>query len=222
MRQDAWRAYAEIVLGMTEASRKRATKVAKQFLGKGGGTAEQVQAFADELFKAGVANREQLTQVVRSELDRALARVGLAKADEVATLESRVRDLEAQLATRETTAAAQKSAEEARVEVAAATGVGSSIEKAPVKTVAKKTVAKKAVVAKKAPGSAEPLATVEVVPPATAATGTTAKTDTTAKISPVKKTVAKKAVAKKTTAGPASAQLPAKKVAARKSTGGAQ
>ncbi|GIJ51967.1 hypothetical protein Val02_88530 [Virgisporangium aliadipatigenens] len=215
MRQDAWRAYAEIVLGMTEASRKRATKVAKQFLGKGGATAEQVQAFADELFKAGVANREQLTQVVRSELDRALARVGLAKAEEVATLESRVKDLEAQLATRETTAAAQKSAEEARVEVAAATGVG-----APVRTVAKKTVAKKAVVAKKAPGSAEPLATVEVVP--TAATGTTAKADAAAKVAPVKKTVAKKAVAKKTTAGPASAQLPVKKAAPRKSTGGAQ
>ncbi len=98
MRQDAWRAYLEMALGLTEASRKKATKAVKRALGKGGATAEQLQELAEELVKTSAANREAMTKLVRYELDRALGRVGLATAEEVSELTARVRQLEAELA----------------------------------------------------------------------------------------------------------------------------
>jgi polyhydroxyalkanoate synthesis regulator phasin len=95
--QSAWRAYLDLALGFTEASRKRATKVVQKLVGKGGATADQLQTMAEELMGTSLANREALTRLVRFELDRALGRVGLATAEEVAELTARVRDLERQL-----------------------------------------------------------------------------------------------------------------------------
>src|SRR3954454_7774586 len=124
MRQDAWRAYMDMVLGVTEASGKRALKVAKKVVGNRDLSTDQLQALADDIVRAGLANREAITGVVRAELDRALSAVGLAKADEVSALHARVRELEAELrAARGETALSAPSTE---------------------KTVAKKTIAKKA------------------------------------------------------------------------------
>jgi polyhydroxyalkanoate synthesis regulator phasin len=95
--QDAGRAYMELVLGLTEASKKKATKVAKRLIGKGGATAEQLQVLAEEMVKASTSNRDALTKLVRYELDRALGVVGLATSEEVDKLNARVRELEQQL-----------------------------------------------------------------------------------------------------------------------------
>lgn len=92
--QDAWRAYLELALGLTEASRRKAEKVARDLVGKGGSTAAQVQGLVDELMSTSRANREGLVKLVRYEVDRALGAVGLATADEVAELTARVRKLE--------------------------------------------------------------------------------------------------------------------------------
>ena len=180
--QDAWKAYVELALGLTDASRKKATKVAKGLVGKGNATATQVQALAEDLISTGMANRDSLTRLVRYELDRALGVVGLATAEEVADLTARVKDLERQLQeARE--AAAVPSPLAAADDGAPAADNGAA---APVRrTVARKTVAKKAVAKKAAPAAA----------PAKAA-------------APVKKAVAKKTVAKKTVARKAA---PAKK-----------
>lgn len=139
--QDAWRAYLELALGLTEASRKKAQKVAKKLVGKGGVTAAQLQSLAEDLVSTSLANREALGKLVRFEVDRTLGRVGLATAEEVADLTARVRDLEEQL--RQARGAAAPAAAPADAALA---------ESAPPpakKTVAKKVVAKKAV-AKKA------------------------------------------------------------------------
>ncbi|WFE66596.1 hypothetical protein [Micromonospora sp. WMMD714] len=95
--QDAWRAYLELALGLTEAPRKRAQDAARRLAGTGGATAVQLQALAEELLATGAANREALTKLVRFEVDRALGAVGLATADEVAELTRRVHELERQL-----------------------------------------------------------------------------------------------------------------------------
>ncbi len=95
--QDAWRAYLEVALGLTEASRKKAQKIAGELVGRGGATAAQVQGLVEDMMSVGMANREALTKIVRLEVDRALGVVGLATADEVAELNDRVRDLEGQL-----------------------------------------------------------------------------------------------------------------------------
>src|SRR3712207_2385471 len=103
---DAWRAYLEMALGLTEVPRKRAQKVASELANRGGATAVQLQGLVEDLMSTGMANREALTNIVRYEVDRALGKVGLATADEVADLTTRVRDLEKQLRDAEARASA--------------------------------------------------------------------------------------------------------------------
>ncbi|SDT79909.1 phasin family protein [Actinoplanes derwentensis] len=94
---DAWRAYLDLALGLTEAPRKKAQQVAGDLLNRGGTTAAQVQGLVEDLLSTGLANREALTSIVRYEVDRALVRVGLATAEEVSDLTGRVHDLEREL-----------------------------------------------------------------------------------------------------------------------------
>lgn len=95
--QDAWRAYLELVLGLSEASRQKAQQVVRDLVGRGGATAGQIQTAASELLSTSRANRETMVRLVRYEVDRALGAVGLATAEEVATLTARVDELERRL-----------------------------------------------------------------------------------------------------------------------------
>ena len=131
--QDAWRAYLEMALGLTEAPRKRAQQVAGELVNRGGATAAQLQGLVEDLLSTGVANREALTNIVRYEVDRALGLVGLATVDEVSDLNKRVRDLERQLKDAQARATAAEDGEAAPAAVVP-----------PAKTVAKKAVARKA------------------------------------------------------------------------------
>ncbi|MFE9694086.1 hypothetical protein [Micromonospora sp. NPDC005806] len=142
--QDAWRAYLELAMGLTEAPRKKAQDAVRRVVGQGG-TAAQLQALAEELVSTGMANREALTKLVRFEVDRALGAVGLATADEVAELTRRVHELERQLREAKAVPAAAPSATPTGP-ATAPTSVG------PSKAVAKKTLAKKAI-AKKPPAT---------------------------------------------------------------------
>src|SRR5688500_4404513 len=95
--QEAWRAYLELALGVTDASKKKAQKVAQRLVGKGGATASQLQALTEHMLSAGAANRDGITKLVRTEVERALSKVGLVSTDEVAALTKRVRELETEL-----------------------------------------------------------------------------------------------------------------------------
>jgi polyhydroxyalkanoate synthesis regulator phasin len=179
--QEAMRTYLELALGLTEASRKRVKRVVGDVVGRGGATAEQARALTGDLLAMNVANRRALAKLIRFEVDRALAKVGLATAEEVTELTARVRDLEAQLRVAETRAAtgpAPSTAAPTRPSATRPSGTRPSAtlpEAGPTKPVAKKAVAKKAVAKKTAKAGA--------AVPATS--------------SPAGKAVAKKAVAKK-------------------------
>jgi polyhydroxyalkanoate synthesis regulator phasin len=153
MQKEAWRAYLDLALGLTESSRKQATKTAMKLVGKGGATAAQLQALVEETLAAGTANRAVVERLVRNEVDRALGVVGLAKSDEVDALRKRVTELEEQLAP--ASAAPTEVPGETTVEAAATT------PPAPLKkVVAKKVMAKKAVAKAPAGGTAVPDALV--------------------------------------------------------------
>lgn len=155
--QDAVKAYLELAMGLTEASKKRAEKtvkkVARELVGRSGATASQLQGLAEDLVNTGMANREAVNRLVRVEMDRALGRLGLATADEVATLTDRIEALERQL-------------RDAAVAPAAKHVDGTPVKHAESVAAAKKTVAKKAVkkavdadvptAAKKAPAKQAP------------------------------------------------------------------
>jgi polyhydroxyalkanoate synthesis regulator phasin len=204
MAQEAWRAYLELAYGMTEATTKKATKTVRRLVGKGGATAEQLQTMADDLLSAGTANREALTKLVRYELDRALGAVGLATAEEVQALTTRVHELEAQL--KDATVNAIAPPHEPAPPVGA-----EAIAEAPAAAV-KKTVAKKAV-AKKVAAPA-PATLTKTAPAAKTAAAKTATAAKTAPRTPAKKAAAKAAietVAAASEVGPASDKLPVKK-----------
>jgi polyhydroxyalkanoate synthesis regulator phasin len=189
--QDPWRAYLELAVGATDASRKKASKVVKQLVGKGGATAEQLQALAGDLVATSVSNRAALSKLVRFEVDRALGVVGLATAEEVNELTARVRDLERQL-------------REAKANGAAAETPAA--ESAP----AKKAPARKAP-ARKAPAKTAAATSAPAKATATKATAKATATKTAAaKAAPARTAAAKKA--------PAKAVVPARRTAATKRT----
>lgn len=199
MAQEAWRAYLELAYGMTEATTKKATKTVRQLVGRSGATAEQLQVMAEDLVKAGTANREAVTKLVRYELDRALGAVGLATAEEVAALTSRVHELEAQLKAASATAAAKIPAVEPEpalpvgAEVVEPDATASPTLVAAKKTVAKKTLAKKTVAKKAAPEPA-PVPPVKRSGPAkkAAAKAAVEKIAEASDVAPVKKATPRK------------------------------
>ena len=201
---DAWRAYLEMALGLTETPRKRAQKAVGDLVNRGGATAAQLQGLVEDLLSAGMANREALTNIVRYEVDKALGRVGLATADEVNELTARVRDLEKDLRAAQAKVARADGAAEAKPvakkvakkAVAATPNAMPAAGTTPVapakKTVAKKTVAKKAVRKVAPAGTTE----APTAPVKAAAAEVPLPEASPANKAPAKKAPAKKAVKK--------------------------
>ena len=229
---DAWRAYLDLALGLTEAPRKKAQQVAGELLNRGGATAGQVQGLVEELLSAGIANREALTNIVRYEVDRALGRVGLATADEVSDLTSRVHELERRLREAQARAGTAEPGDAARpekpavvtprsteppgvAETPSSPGSSRSAGSPVKKAVAKKAIAKKAV---KAKPNAMPAAGTEpagVLGNAAAVSAPAAPIEPEPSPAPVKRSPAKRAAAKQAPAKQAAAkQAPAKQAPA--------
>lgn len=91
---DAVKNYLSLASGITEVTRQRALAAARALVSSGEATAEQVTSLAEDLVEASRSNREAAASLVRYETDRALGRLGLATADEVASLTKRVQALE--------------------------------------------------------------------------------------------------------------------------------
>jgi hypothetical protein len=99
---DALRAYFQLASGVTEESRQRAVAAARSVLaqtpsvdaGPTGQLHQQVAALAEDLMVTSRANRELLLGLIRTEVERALSRLGIASADEVDALRRSVERLE--------------------------------------------------------------------------------------------------------------------------------
>ncbi|MGN6612423.1 MAG: hypothetical protein ACTHLJ_11660, partial [Angustibacter sp.] len=177
---DMVRGYVQLAGGLTQVTRQRALEVARQVVASGPAAAmpmrpeeiaARASALADELVTAGRQNRALLLDLVRSEVENVVARLGLAGREELeaalATSRTRIHELERELATRD--------AELVSVQRAAA-------QPAPAKKSTAKTSTAKKSTAKKS----------------TAKKSTAKKS--TAKKSTAKKSTAKKSTAKKSTA----------------------
>ena len=99
---DALRGYFQLASGVTEEPRQRAAAAARSLLAQGGDAdtgvpgqlQQQVAALAEELVVTSRANRELLLGLIRTEVERALARLGIASADDVENLRRSVERLE--------------------------------------------------------------------------------------------------------------------------------
>jgi Histone H1-like nucleoprotein HC2 len=209
---DALRGYAQLANGLTDVTRQRASEAARSMVEQSGdlmgqartvSTADlprQVQALAEDLLAVSRTNRDLLVGLIRTEIERAIARFGLVGADELAAMVRIVERLQNQL----DAAIAFGGRGTGQDQAARTAGEGGpqptparTVKRAPetfgrpTKTTAAKTTSTKST-AKKATAKK------------TTAKKTTAK-KTTAKKTTAKKTTAKKATAKKATAETTSA-----------------
>lgn len=135
--RDALKSYLALAGSVTEITRQRAVEAAKALVASGEAATEQVTALAEDLLAQSRQNREAVAALVGFEVDRALARVGLASADEVTALTERVRALESRLAERAGGAGSPAGTRQPAKKA--------PVKKAPVKSApAKKAPAKKA------------------------------------------------------------------------------
>jgi len=92
--------------GLTEATASKAMEVAGSLIAQGVsmGTkqpvdvASSVAQAADDLMAQSKTNRDLLIGLIRTEVDKAIVRVGFVREDELAALRARVEKLEAHLA----------------------------------------------------------------------------------------------------------------------------
>ena len=100
---EALRGYVQLATGLTEVTASKARDAAMalvnqgmQMTGKTPDVMESVQDIADDLLTTSKQNREMLVGMIRTEVDRAVGRMGFVREDELAALRSRLERLESQ------------------------------------------------------------------------------------------------------------------------------
>jgi hypothetical protein len=205
---DALRGYVQLANGLTDVTRQRALQTAKLLLDQGGdmvdmamstattaGFTRQAQSLAEDLLATSRTNRDLLIGLVRTEVERAVARLGLVGADELAAMTRVVERLQSQLDAAiafggDLLQSPSERAPAARPSSPQADSAGTPVKKVAVKKVPPTKPAGEPTTAKK-----------------TAAKKTAAK-KTAAKKTAAKKTAAKKTAAKKVPVTRAAATAP--------------
>ena len=100
---DAMRGYLHAASGLTELTRKRAQELAQSLLAASGSSstgavAAQVSSVAEELVNAAKSNRAAVREMVRGEVEVAVARLGLVPATELDRAHRKIATLEATVA----------------------------------------------------------------------------------------------------------------------------
>jgi hypothetical protein len=94
--------YVELASGLTEVTANKAKDAAVALIAQGmslgtrqpADVAATVQQAADDLVALSKTNRDMLIDMIRSEVDKAVGRMGFVREDELAALRSRVNKLE--------------------------------------------------------------------------------------------------------------------------------
>jgi hypothetical protein len=223
---DAFKSYLFMASGIAEAGLAKAREVAEDVMNNGLSSgvkapeqfAEQFQLIAEDLIDQSRTNRELVVGLVRTEVERAVGRIGFVREEELAAVRAHVDRLEVQLrdaaakvgdipAIAGVTEMVGQAAEDA-AQMAAAVTAEAKAAMTLGESIAERDLGKPH---HETPEHDRPAKVTVVRVPAGAAKKTTAK-KTAAKKAPAKKTAAKKAPAKKTTA----TKAPAKKTTATK------
>ena len=101
---DDIRGYLQMASGLTEITSAKAREIAMALVGQGmnlGTKAPdvvgQVQELADDLVATSKGNRDLLTGMIRTEVDKAVGRMGFVREDELAALRRHVQRLESEI-----------------------------------------------------------------------------------------------------------------------------
>jgi polyhydroxyalkanoate synthesis regulator phasin len=132
-----WRQLIEAGMQFTELHRSQAKRIAQELLGQGQIARDQLSATVEELLELSRRRTEDLTRIVRQEVQRQLGVLGIATKDDLARVERRL------AAVTTPTPAARKAAAKRATKKAPAKKAAA--KKAPAKkAAAKKVAAKKA------------------------------------------------------------------------------
>lgn len=192
---DAIRSYMQVATGIIESTAAKAKDAATAIVSQGLETraediGSQVSVIAEDLIEQGRTNREVMIGIVRTEVDRAVGRMGFVREEELAAVRKHVQRLEQELVARSNQAAGI-----ATTAVSTAANAGSAVRDAASKAAAAMPTKKADSGAPSAPAPARP-----------------------AKQAPAKRTPAKQAPAKKASVKKAPAKkAPVKKAPPRKS-----
>lgn len=100
---EPFQAYINMVTGVTKTTQAKAAATARAMLKQAGledvatEASERVTKLAEEIMNASRTNRELLQHFVTAEVDKAAARLGFARAEEVEALRNEIASLRAQL-----------------------------------------------------------------------------------------------------------------------------
>ncbi|BAK34753.1 hypothetical protein MLP_17390 [Microlunatus phosphovorus NM-1] len=163
--------YVNLVGGLTKATKAKATEAAQGLLSAthlddvATGASGKVAALTEEILAASRANRELLAKTISAEVDKAAAKLGFARNEDLDALRNEVDELRAAVAEQAARAeATQAQAEQAQAEPATKKATARKRAAAKKTTAAKKAAPAKRAAAKK---TAEPPA--EAAEPADAA-----------------------------------------------------
>ena len=161
---DGLRGYLQLASGLTDVTRERARAAARAVVAQGGAVVPtsvqaQVSTLTEDLMATSKANRHLLVNLVRGEVERSVARMGLVSTKDMEAAERRAKGLERRVAELEDELSRSTTARKAaNTRARKATAKKSTAKKSTAKkTAAKKTAAKKA--AEPEPAATEPAAT---------------------------------------------------------------
>jgi polyhydroxyalkanoate synthesis regulator phasin len=211
---DGLKAYVQLANGLTDVTRERAMNAARALVAQGEAGIDvvlpdamraQVSSLTDDLMATSRANRDLMVGLVRAEVERSVARLGLVSAAELGAATSRAERLddrvhELERALRSARSSSPRSGTKKAGTKKASTKKATAKKSAAKKSTAKKSTAKKSTTKK------------------TTAKKSTAKKSTTKKAT-AKKSAANKSTAKKTTAKRTTAKRSASKRSGSGSSG---
>lgn len=101
---DSLKTYIQLASGLTEATAAKAKEAVTGLIGQGLGMSTKtpdvvgsVQEMADDLMATSKSNRDLLLSLIRTEVDKAVGRVGFVREDELAALRKHVHRLDEEL-----------------------------------------------------------------------------------------------------------------------------
>jgi polyhydroxyalkanoate synthesis regulator phasin len=107
---DTWQKYVDMASGLTQVTRQRAEQVVRSLVKQGELAADSVEKNVEELLRRSEDNRKAVMALVRSETERAVSRLGLARKRDIDRLQNKVERLEAKVSGGPAKKAAKKSA----------------------------------------------------------------------------------------------------------------
>lgn len=90
-----WQRYLTLAGGVTEVTGRAAEALVKKLVASGEVASNRAEDYVDELLRASDRNRKAMLALVRTETERTIERLGLARQADLVELRERVETLEA-------------------------------------------------------------------------------------------------------------------------------